>query len=287
MSDLNSSREIINQAIVDVKPVATVLALSGGNDSLSAYYAAKALDVKVDFILHVNTRTGIQETTDFVRSFALIENAPYIEADAKDSYEKYLFSFGFFGIGHKAHTFAYHLLKAQHIRAAISKHIRQRKRNRPVVILSGARIQESDNRSQNFSDNPIDREPNTSNFWVKPLHYWSKDNCLDFLSDCKATCNPVTKLLCRSGECMCGTMQSEGARLEASHYFPKWGRWLDELERRVMEKFPWRWGQDISRLWHREQLGQMRFTEFQPLCSTCKVNPADHPLIINGKEVST
>ena len=48
--------------------------------------------------------------------------------------------------------------------------------------------------------------------------------------------NPVAIELCRSGECMCGTMQTQAERREASAIYPEWGSWLSELEREVIAR---------------------------------------------------
>jgi len=102
------------------------------------------------------------------------------------------------------------------------------------------------------------------------IHHWTKPQCLDFLEDCSIKRNPVTETLCRSGECMCGTMQSDEDRKEASFFYPEWGKWLNDLEARVMRKFLWGWGEDAPDWWKREQRGQLpMFPDFQPACQSC------------------
>lgn len=269
---LEQSQEIYQRAIAQYPPYAIVLALSGGNDSLATYYVAKALGIKIDFILHCNTRTGIRQTTEFVRSFSEEVRIPYIEADAGDSYKNYVLRKGFYGRGTIAHTYTYHTLKHQHIRAALSQNIRHRRKGRNILILNGARILESDNRAKNFAGKEVRPDGKSKNIWVNLIHYWSKPQCTYFLNECKAPCNPVARELCRSGECFCGSMQSDQARLEASTLFPEWGAWLDALEAKVMQNFPWKWGQEIPRSWALEKQGQLRLfdQDFQPMCSSCK-----------------
>ena len=271
-SALESSRKVYEQALRSFPPFAVVLAFSGGNDSLATYYAAKVLGIKIDYILHVNTRTGIAETTEYVRKFAASTGIPYLEADAGDKYEKRLFLRGFFGRGRHAHTLTYHILKKQQIRAALAT-IRRRKQNRNIWLLNGARVAESDNRAKNFAGKEIRRsDSKSSNIWVNLIHYWQKSHCSNLLADCKAPCNIVSRELCRSGECLCGSMQSVQARHEASVLFPAWGAWIDALEKKVMETFPWGWGEDIPVSWQLEQKGQLRLfprEDFQPMCSGC------------------
>ena len=282
MEPLDSTKQVWDEALSRYTPYATVLALSGGNDSRATYFAAKALNIKIDAILHINTRTGIQQTSKWVRWFAdEYAQLPLIEADAGDSYENYVLRKGFFGVGtgkaSSAHTMAYHILKAKHLTKALSQHIRQGKRNRKIFILNGARIAESANRKSNLNQ-PVradrvdkDGKDKSSNIWVNLCHHWSKQNCADICDENHAPQNPVARELCRSGECMCGTTQGQQARIEASSLYPEWGAWIDGLESRVKEKFPWGWGEPVSQNWQSEKRGQLRLfdADFQPMCSTC------------------
>lgn len=279
MDILESSREILTKAIADYDPYAIVVMTSGGNDSLCAYYVTRALGVTPDYILHGRTGTGIPETTEFVRSWAIQQGIDYIEADAGTAFDDYVLRKGFFGRGRTAHTYAYHVLKAQPFRTALSHNIRKRKRNRNILLINGARIEESANRKANMTT-PVRHDPaSKSNVWVNVIHHWDKEQRDAFLADVKAPCNPVTKELCRSGECMCGTMQELQARTEAATLFPRWGAWLDDLEARVRQQgFTWGWGEGVPKDWQMEQQGQMRLlgeAEFQPMCVSCKIGEGE------------
>lgn len=268
---IKGSKEIYDQAMVEFKPYAVCLALSGGDDSLAAYEVTKALDISIDFIIHINTRTGIAETTEYVRNCAGCSGCKYLEGDAKDKYEKYVLRKGFFGRGKKSHTYAYHLLKQDQIRSVISKHIRQRKHNRSVLLLNGARKQESTNRKHNLTNIFNADKSSKNNIWVNLIHEWSKAECMQFLVDQKAKRNPVSEILHRSGECMCGTMQSQEARKEATFWFPEWGQWLDGLEKRVLEKgFYWRWGENIPKSFAEKKKGQLDMFDYLPMCQDCQ-----------------
>ncbi|MGH8462584.1 MAG: hypothetical protein ACRER5_00475, partial [Pseudomonas sp.] len=74
--------------------------------------------------------------------------------------------------------------------------------------------------------------------------------------------NPVAVKLCRSGECMCGTMQTKAERLEAAFAYPKWGEWLDALDKEVFAKHGFGWGDQFPRARH---IGQGDL--FQPMCA--------------------
>lgn len=264
---IQKSKEIIRQAELEFNPYAKVLMVSGGNDSLATVLCAKALGVEVDFIAHVNTRTGIQETTEYVRSLAEYLNIPYIEGDAGNAYEKRVLERGFFGKGIAAHAFAYRILKATNIRKAISRHIRNGKRNRPVLLLNGARLQESKNRKNNLTE-IFNRDPaSKNNIWVNLIHTWSKSDCLDIIdNNPNVPKNEVTALLHRSGECMCGTMQSDEDRATASFFFPNWGNWLNNLEKETCKRgFCWKWGEATTKKVIAEK------TIFMPMCQDCQL----------------
>lgn len=270
---LERSQEIVRGAVADYKPYATVMMFSGGRDSMLAYQVAKQLGVQIDFVLHGNTRTGIKETTDFVRDFAASEGARYIEADAGNAYERYVLRKGFFGKGRRAHSFSYHILKHRHFMRAVSIHIRKRQPGRPILFLNGARTQESANRAANMKT-PIRADSESpNNLWVNVCHDWSKSQRDEFLREVKAPVNPVTTQLCRSGECLCGTAQSKGDRLEAATVYPDWGRWLTDLENRVFAAgHSWGWGEVCTAMNPTllERQGQMTL-DFEPMCVSCRV----------------
>lgn len=273
---LEKSNDIVNKAILEYKPKIVVAMVSGGDDSLTAFKVAQRLNVKIDFIMHGNTRTGIEQTTKYVRQLAIDESLPYIEADAKDAYEKYVLRKGFFGLGKRAHTYCYHVIKATYFRKAISS-IRQRRRNFKVLLLNGARKSESENRKNNLTqDTNIDPSAK-SNIWVNIINHWDKTDCQDFLVDEKVTRNPVTEVLCRSGECMCGTMQSQEQRAEAAYWFPDFGDWLLKLEQKVWDNgFWWRWGEHIPSSHEERQAGQLDMFDgvnydFLPMCHSCNL----------------
>lgn len=238
---LEDSRRILEEAFSLYDPYATVSMISGGKDSICAYYVMKKLNYPVTHILHGVTGTGIEETTQFVRDFAAQQDISYIEANAAQKYEEYVLRKGFFGIGGFAHQFSYHLLKSRPFGTAISS-IRQRKKGRDIFMINGARFWESSRRGGNNNIRHYIRE-DKRNIWVNILQDWRRIDRDTFLEQEGAAVNPVTTTLCRSGECMCGTMQSQADREEAAYFFPKWGNWLTELEREVCKKFPWKWGE--------------------------------------------
>lgn len=265
MAEIDKSAQILKDAIARFSPTHIVSMVSGGKDSAASDAVARELGVKIDFVMHGNTRCGIPETSEFVRSTygALGE---LVEADAGTAYEEYVTRKGFFGVGLSAHAFAYRVLKATPFRKAVSRHIRKGKRDVRVLLINGARKDESENRQkhlQTWRQDPA----SPGNIWVNLIHDWTQDDRDEYLHERGTPINPVAKALCRSGECMCGTMQSKAERNEAAVLFPKWGNWLSELEAEARKIHGFGWGEDFPTY---EQKAQINiFEEFLPMCKDC------------------
>lgn len=237
---VSESAAVLKGALDQFRPTHIVSMVSGGKDSAASDAIARELGVKIDFVIHGNTRTGIPETSQFVRdNYGNLGD--YVEADAGSTYEDRLLRKGFYGVGRDAHNHAFRELKVTWFRKAISHNIRHGKRDVRVLMLNGARKDESENRKKNLKIwRPDPASPN--NIWVNLIHDWTQDDRDTYLETRGCKINPVAKALCRSGECMCGTMQSKAERIEAAILYPKWGAWLTSLEAAVCEKFAWGWG---------------------------------------------
>jgi 3'-phosphoadenosine 5'-phosphosulfate sulfotransferase (PAPS reductase)/FAD synthetase len=225
---------------------------------------AKELGIKFDAVIFGNTRTGINDTTDFVIQEVGRNNDRLIIADAGDSYVKYVTRKGFFGAGISAHSFSYHILKQDHFERVVAANIRQRRRNFPILFINGARRKESENRKITMI-NPVKitkRRP--LDIWVNLINEWDKPDCKDYLAGNGIKRNPVSVNLCRSGECMCGTMQSKGDRAEASFFYPEWGKQLNELEAHIKSIHGYGWGVKSPKNYDKRQLSL-----FQPMCVGC------------------
>lgn len=263
MSAIESSARILRDAIDQFNPTHIVSMVSGGKDSAASDQVARELGVKIDFVMHGNTRCGIPETTEFVRSYygGLGE---YVEADAGTAYEDYVLRKGFFGKGIAAHGFAYRVLKAAPFRKAVSKHIRQGRRDIRVMLINGARKDESENRQKHLQT--FRRDPaSPGNIWVNLIHDWSQEDRDAYLRSRETPINPVARELCRSGECMCGTMQTAQERAEAAAIYPEWGQRLNELEAEVRAKHGFGWGEPFPKPIDTRQAA----LDFQPMCKDC------------------
>lgn len=236
------SAERIERVIAEVQPTHIVSMVSGGRDSAASHELARDMGIKIDLILHGRTGTGIPETTKHVVDYYGSLGPDFAIADAGDAYERYVMRKGFFGVGRQAHNFSY---QADPFRKAISGHIRKGKRDVRVLLLNGARALESDNREANLPEMRWDGK--RPNLWVNTIHDWSSADRDSYLAVRETPINPVAVQLCRSGECMCGTMQSKQARGEAAAIYPEWGAWIDELERRARALHGWGWGEPMPK----------------------------------------
>lgn len=263
--EVESSARILAEAIDRFNPTHVVSMVSGGKDSAASDQIARELGANIDFVMHGNTRCGIPETSQFVReTYGALGD--YVEADAGTAYEDYVLRKGFFGKGIGAHGFSYRVLKATPFRKAISKHIRQGKRNVRVLLLNGARKDESENRQKHlevFRQDPA----SPGNVWVNLIHDWSQDDRDAYLRSRCTPINPVARELCRSGECMCGTMQTAQERGEAAAIYPEWGNWLNDLDAEVKAKHGFGWGEPFPKPINTQQLSMD--LDFQPMCKDC------------------
>lgn len=266
---LHRSQAILNEALT-YQPRKIVVMFSGGDDSLTAYHVLKELGYGPDYVIHGYTGTGVQQTTDFVKAEVARQRDPFLIADAGGTYQEYVTRKGFIGHGLKAHDFSFHLLKSQPFSRAIAS-IRQRRQNYPILLINGARRQESARRAKTAAK-AIKRGETKNNIWVNLVNDWTEHDCKAYLADRRIRRNPVSVELCHSCECMCGTMQKTAERQQASFLFPEWGRWLDKLEAEVMKCYPWGWNENPPQRYHRERAGQMTLPGFQPLCTDCKRN---------------
>lgn len=262
-SAIQRSAERMDRVVAEYQPTHVVCTVSGGRDSAAEVELARELGLKIDLILHARTGTGIQETTDHVVDYYGSLGPDFVMADAGSAYEEYVMRKGFFGIGRAAHNYSYRVLKATPMRKAISAAIRQGKRNVRVLLLNGARASESDNRQRNLLETR--RDPAApGNIWANIIHDWTAGDRDRYLRLRETPINPVAIQLCRSGECMCGTMQNAQMRAEAAACYPQWGAQLDELERRAKAKHGWGWGETMPKPADPRQIDM-----FQPLCAGC------------------
>lgn len=273
LDQIEYSKENILKAITDFKPYKICIMFSGGDDSLTVLALCIHLKIPIDFLIHANTGTGIKRTNDFVKESSKKFNIDLIESHPKKSFREIVIERGFYGNNLQAHTLAYRDLKGKPFRKAISENIRHRKRNRRILLLSGARMLESQRRSKT-AKNFININPDIkSNIWVNLIHKWSKDDCIEFLDSMNVKRNPISKDWKHSGECNCGTTAKRSQLYDLSKFCPETFNMLIDIENEVLKKgFPWGWGMNnpnTNKQKNMEDLGQLNMF----LCSgSCEMN---------------
>lgn len=272
---IRQSKEIFEKAVADFQPSAIVVMLSGGDDSLTVLALCEILKIKYDRIIHAITGTGLPEAQMFIEEIG--KGKPLVFADSGTAYQDYVLRKGFFGVGNDAHSKAYHVLKATGFRKEISK-IRQRRQNFKVLCLNGVRIEESDNRANNYAEQVWRSDPGAkSNIWLNLIHYWTKQECLELLEIVGMKRSPVSVAIGSSGECNCGTMHNLLRFQKCAEFSPDWGKQMMKLRKEVIKKFGWDWGQSMPKGIHLEKKGQGNlfrgfYPDFQPACFGCKRN---------------
>ena len=101
------------------------------------------------------------------------------------------------------------------------------------------------------------------NVWFNLIHDWTPELRDEYLRTRNVPINPVAKALCRSGECMCGTMQTDAERLEAAAFDPEWGKWMADLDAEAKRLHGFGWGQTAPKKARNQP------DLFMPMCVGC------------------
>ncbi|MFJ5973556.1 hypothetical protein [Streptomyces sp. NPDC093060] len=298
------SHEILDEALATYPEVVGVFWLSsGGNDSGNLGHVLRG---RYDAVLHVNTGTGIQETTQYVRDVAAAWGDSLHELHPKNSYEDLVLGRvvgnrgpnagikplwqGF--PGPVAHGVMYRHLKDEPLmrfrRGLLgdqrSLPHKQRKR---IIYLGGMRWAETERRFRNAE--AID--PAGSIVWVSPLVHWTDAHMREYRArhrcqqdhehakhrlcfDRALPLNEVTEHIHMSGECLCGAYAKPGELDEIEFFYPETAARLKALEQEATAAGikACRWGQKPPG----EGNGS---TTAGRLCSSCVAIPGQDDLI--------
>lgn len=267
---IEKSEAILKKAFTEHKPEKVFLAFSGGDDSLCAIHVAKELGIK-PILLHVNTGTGVKETTDYVHDTARRLKLELIEQTNFEEYKMRVIKNGFYGQGDQAHGMAYNILKDKPFRRMIGAY-RGGKRNYKIFVIAGARKKESLRRMKTSKDISV----RGSDVWLNIINDWDKEQELDFLQSKGVERNPVAIKLCRSGECNCGTpismKRADFELAELKVVYPDCYNGIMELQSLVMKAgHCYGWGRPKPKFLIAEQRGQLSAFKHSdiPMCQSC------------------
>lgn len=239
--ELDEARSIIETAIAEHQPSHVFGLFSGGNDSLTVtHFAARTLGDRLDKVVHINTGIGLPETRAFVYETAERMGWMLYEIRAKEDcgqdYDQIVIKHGF--PGPAQHHVMFNLLKERALRKLLRDH---KEGNRCVMLISGARMQESGRRMR-LKSGSVHRDGRT--LWCSPFFNLSNDQVGEYRDLHQIPESPVRKFLCMSGECQCGAFAKPNELAEIALWFPETARRIEALQLRVEAAGkPCRWGQ--------------------------------------------
>jgi 3'-phosphoadenosine 5'-phosphosulfate sulfotransferase (PAPS reductase)/FAD synthetase len=222
-------------------------------DSLTACHLASTYAPQFDGCAFINTGTGVDETRDYVIATCSQFNWLLRELHPPVSFEEIVLRWGF--PGPAGHTVIYNRLKERPLRVLVRD-------NKPstcqlcgwprknhgspsnlkfpcghsfvhqnVMLVTGVRKQESDRRMGHI----VAMQKEGCRIWVAPLVNWDQTDRYHYITQNNLPNNPVTDILCRSGECNCGCYAKPGEMAELEQYYPKTALYLHGLEAKAKE----------------------------------------------------
>lgn len=296
------SLEILDDALAAHPVVGAYWLFSGGNDSVIVGHLLRG---RYDAVLHVNTGTGIPETTMHVKDVAAAWGDQLHELHPKNSYEDLVRGNVIAGSGPNAgqraiwkgfpgpagHKVMYRQLKNEPLmrfrRDILGDQTRlARKDRKKVVYLGGMRWGETERRFRNAE--AID--PDGSIVWVSPIVHWTDAHMREYRAryrcqqdhehaqhrmcfDGALPLNEVTEHIHMSGECLCGAYAKPGELDEIEFFYPEVAVRLKALEVEVEAA-----GIKQCR-WGRKPPGESNTSAAGRLCSSCVAIPGQDDLI--------
>lgn len=295
--------EILRQATEYVektlgkKIIGYVAAFSGGDDSIvTTHFANEALPDCCTF--NADTMVGFKQTRCHIKDCiermkwtgeieqATAEGPPkpktitdnnrellenWIEGET--AYEEFVLNHGFGGP--PLHPRMYQRLKERPL-LRLRRRLAGGTRGGRLIVISGIRQDESSIRAgykRAWQD-----VPQQGITWVNPFYYHSKADFAAYSEEFGLPRNPVKARCGISGECCCGTFGDKAERESYREIDPEFSQYLDDLEARVRQRFPWGWGEGPPKWWMEQKRGQKlmwpmlpddELPTFQPMCVGC------------------
>jgi 3'-phosphoadenosine 5'-phosphosulfate sulfotransferase (PAPS reductase)/FAD synthetase len=277
---LKWSKELADRVKKDFNPYAVIVGYTGGTDSNIALKLA-TMFLKVDAAFTCNTTIAAIETLQNCERVAkevyglkyISRMPPYAGMEENpNTYFEIVKQHGFPGKTKTAHNWMYRYLKDHTVSRIISS-IRQNKRNRPIVIISGARKHESVRRMGTSEDVTV--IGNT--IWVNIANDWTNSECHAFAVDNKIDelRSPISKCMGISGECFCGAFASKGEKTEIKIFSPTTFDKITMIREWLLANtdMEWDWDESPPKGRAMEKLGQQNlFSPQMIMCSTCMNN---------------
>jgi 3'-phosphoadenosine 5'-phosphosulfate sulfotransferase (PAPS reductase)/FAD synthetase len=276
---------IMREAIDLYRPVQIVAAYSGGDDSIvpthfvrSTYPDSVVVNIST-LVSLAPARRHIGETCERQKWPLAIYEAtacgrpntyPASEwRDGATAYEERVLNYGF--CGPAKHGIMYANLKERPLRRMVAEFKRGKPRSACVLIVSGIRHDESARRAGYRS--PVTKVG--GQIWVNPFYYRTAADFEAYRQEFGLPRNPVKKQCGISGDCCCGAFGKPAIERPAyAAIDPAFNQYLDALQTRVQERFPWGWGERPPESWMDAKRGQSFLFQdegplFKPMCVGC------------------
>lgn len=279
---------VISEVLAEFNISHVCAAFSGGNDSIVATHWA--MNRFPDCVaITADTQIGLsaarQHQADVCAKYGWNREVaqPVIEGppptwkgdpwrDGTTSYEEFVLNHGF--PGPPQHARMYQRLKQRSFRI-IKKRLGKRPAKSRILVISGIRADESAIRA---GYKRAFMEESTECFvWCNPFYYCTAGDFAVYRDEFGLPPNPVKARCGISGECCCGSFAAVGEREAYRVIEPEFADYLDKLEAKVRERFPWGWGENAPKWYKDAKHGQMfliddAFEEqpFMPACVGCQ-----------------
>lgn len=281
---------------------------SGGRDSVNTQHLLrKYMKDRPQFrhlfggIIHVNTGTAIQATTDHVREavpawgMKLHELAPRSSTAFLDLVLGKVLATtgpnigrpvwkGFPGPTTKAHNVMYRRLKDEPLQEFRARHVGRDGARRKVMYVGGMRWAESDKRFRTAEKVDVDGGA----IWLSLVVHWTDAHMAEYRAryrcekvhkhqpyrmcgDEALPVNPVTEHLHMSGDCACGAYAKPGEKEERRFFYPEHGAQIDAWERAAREAgiAACVWGQAPPKGFKQGEDDEASTSVLERLCTNC------------------
>ena len=253
-------------------PKEIFIGFSGGTDSLLCADIVTKFFPKAK-IFHANTGIGLKKTRSYVRQLCKNRDWDLVEIKAKEDcgqdYEQIVMEHGFPGPG--MHGRMYQRLKERCVRELHRRY--KRKRGNKIMIVTGIRHDESQVRA-GYKNSIVSEVDGV--IWVNALYWFTKQDKYDYIKSRGLKVNPVNKIIGMSGECLCGAYAHKGELDLIRLVEPETADYIEELQKRVMKKWPWKWEDKMPKWFKDLQKGQTDMfynwedsSYFEPMCTGC------------------